>query len=250
MTIKETILKSSPNYYEEIFTKNKLYFPKVKELNDPFDCMPILTFDSCNEIDLKKAFIEKFNVKNNTLISLGDLDAHLEKINLSIKEVFEKNYKERGIESFLKDRVLSLTKNPLCVLMWAHYSNNHTGFCLELSLNKQAELKKWIFPVKYKNKRPQFTPLDLMKEDFKTKFFVDTKNKSWKYEKEWRIFGHKVRSKIIPLPFGSISSVILGNKISKRNENRVRSWIEKSKLKIDIKRIEFAKNSFAISVLN
>ncbi|MDE8259736.1 DUF2971 domain-containing protein [Erysipelothrix rhusiopathiae] len=94
-------------------------------------------------------------------------------------------------------RVLCLTKNPVNILMWSYYSENHQGFCYEYSckdivneIENQEYSGLYLYgDIKYSQKRPapksslydfSFTDLNFYIEA------VFTKYEEWKHEKESR----------------------------------------------------------------
>jgi len=59
-------------------------------------------------------------------------------------------------------RIASLTANNMNSMpMWAHYSNNHRGFCLSYDMNdkRNVQLSGCTFRVQYTNKRIDVTDL-------------------------------------------------------------------------------------------
>lgn len=73
------------------------------------------------------------------------------------------------------------------LLMWSHYANGHSGFCVKYNFDdiyKYAKLN--VFPVIYNTER--FRPV--LKEKGNAGEIISTfihKASEWKYEKEWRI---------------------------------------------------------------
>lgn len=112
----------------------------------------------------------------------------------------------------------SFTKESVnCMPMWAHYANNHAGFCVEYDTNKNIQLKSCLFPVQYTDERIDITRImdELMKEVIeaieKNKkknikrteinnliliwisiYYSCIKHKSWSYEKEIRCIVSKM----------------------------------------------------------
>ena len=247
MFINDKVLKIDPSFYEKIFTENQLYFPKVSELNDPFDCLPAMLFNNCNDEDLKRAFIGRVNIREGRRLSISQLDRVLSSKQMTIKDLFKYNYEHHVVDGFIEDRVFSCSEDPKNILMWTHYANNHKGFCLEFDL-RDPKLQSTFLKVDYSHKRPQFTPLDFLKENFDTKFFVSTKDHVWKHECEWRIFGHQIKDTRIVFPPNSITGVILGKRIEKEDEDNIKSWVSKSKKNIAIKRVEFNKDDYGVRI--
>lgn len=123
------------------------------------------------------------------------------------------------------------------VLMWSHYGNKHTGFCVEYDFSRCKDLDALIrlFPVQYTNERPSI-PTDLfdlsdiknIKVAIGNKVIPDlmmlllTKSRIWEYENEWRIIGDQANLKdghIQDLPIES--GIYLGANISSINAERI-----------------------------
>ena len=88
--------------------------------------------------------------------------------------------------------ILSLSEIPDNLLMWAHYTEGHTGFVLVLDgcndFFKKDGALLWHAnpePVDYRLKRPRMKIEETSKESkLRNIFFV--KSLDWKYEKAWR----------------------------------------------------------------
>lgn len=95
-------------------------------------------------------------------------------------------------------KVLCLSELRDNILMWSHYSGNHTGAVLEFACDSARQhVLHHAKPVKYSTKMPR-----LMDEDAMVQFFsgqyelseevildetVYVKAIDWAYEKEWRL---------------------------------------------------------------
>ena len=98
--------------------------------------------------------------------------------------------------------VTCFAERPDNVLMWSHYANKHTGFCVEYDFSKlkSTEAKSMLFPVIYSKNRAVL-PLGLFDfSDIKNVKLVENslpipeivealliKSEVWQYEEEWRI---------------------------------------------------------------
>ena len=92
--------------------------------------------------------------------------------------------------------IFSMSETNNNLLMWAHYSDSHQGFCIEFAAEKLAHIcNNYIFikelilvkKVKYEFTYPFIDPYKLA---INTTDFIDwivTKSKEWEYEKEWRL---------------------------------------------------------------
>lgn len=130
--------------------------------------------------------------------------------------------------------ILCLSETPDNILMWSHYSLNHTGLVFEFDdshhffdqRQKERELTGHIKKVRYSKKRPRLTIFnpslsDEENRDIWIKDFIWIKSSDWEYEKEWRMIQtfrdwkgvvRKAESSIYlyPFPIDCIKSVIVG----------------------------------------
>lgn len=158
--------------------KQKIFMSDVKFLNDPFD---------------NKAFY--YNA--DTLMKYEILVPHDGKL----------------IDDFSTlSKVSSLSANSINSMpMWAHYANNHTGYCISYDMKSNKQLSSCTFPVQYTNERIDITSfmdrqvqyminqLKINIEDkkkeiwlndlsliFLSSYFCNIKHLSWSYENEFR----------------------------------------------------------------
>ncbi len=120
-------------------------------------------------------------------------------------------FKHDAINKFSsRVRIASLTANGINSMpMWAHYANNHTGFCVAYDMRQNNLLSCSTFPVQYTDERIDITAFvdqyveylcSVFEEQFNKKtiyitdwslvdialLFINLKHKSWSYEKEFR----------------------------------------------------------------
>lgn len=138
--------------------------------------------------------------------------------------------------------------------MWAHYANNHQGYCIEYDLNKNFELCSMILPVEYVGKKIDLTEmiksrLKLARQNSDVKLLEDAlefctifmsciKHKTWSYEEEIRL--------VCPKEFpGSPYFNAMPNKIyigSKCREDYIDSLTQiGSDLNIDVYKMKVSK---------
>ena len=131
------------------------------------------------------------------------------------------------------------------LLMWAHYANNHKGFCVEyelLEINKQLQFTP--IPIIYSNEKVfvgSLFPQSLEKSV--TKMIVhglSTKSTEWSYEKEWRIIrddsacGDKWNSEKLGalLPMIRPTSIILGCESTSSFQLTVEQYCKENKINL------------------
>ncbi|WP_333874178.1 DUF2971 domain-containing protein [Methylobacter sp.] len=183
-------------------------FSHAKEFNDPFDCYP--------DID-KEELSKYFSGKKGFLKNIGN------ELGLSpAQRIQEKPKQIKRLKSFsnpleiLNNQIgiCSLSRNPLNLLMWAHYATSHSGFVVEFSIPiKPTSFDDLLclvpFPVQYKKEKPKIISPKSFKE------YVLTKGEDWEYEQEERVIDFDRRCGIHPYDRKQIlKSVIAGMRMS------------------------------------
>ncbi len=158
--------------------QKKIFMSDARYLNDPFD---------------NKAYF----YKSDELKKYERLAAHDGKL----------------IDDFSSlSKVSALTSNHVNSMpMWAHYANNHTGFCVSYDMKMNGPLSSCTFPVQYTDQRIDITSLMVQQVEkmireiefqsakgkkqivlddlsliFVSTLFCNIKHLSWGYENEFR----------------------------------------------------------------
>lgn len=141
------------------------------------------------------------------------LDRHLSQdctLNAEKRADIEKTAKEY-LDSNQNMGILSLSEQPLSILMWSHYAANHKGVCVGFERNSTNDLGEddACRPVFYSDfyPKPRFSQL-LAADGTLTHDLFYTKAREWAYEKEWRLLKEKGNSHV-KCP-GPITRVIMG----------------------------------------
>ena len=190
---------------------NMLWMPTYNHLNDPFE--------------FKALYLNKQSLDN-----YGWEVPELERFLKDIKELFL-------LASFSQN----LTDN---IPMWAHYANDHKGFCVEYRIVDP----KYLYPISYEAERvaiassitkliPKFLNYDKTKiseTDPELRLYFNIiyhmtimKHKSWEYEKEYRaIYFNQTAEKLgnkVPLSdLGlEISKIYVGTDCDIENKQRL-----------------------------
>ncbi len=157
---------------------SQLYFSPVHNFNDPYDC--------------------RINIEG----SLKNALEAASKTQKLILQVYTTELLSRMKVMTEQVGVVCFSKELNNMLMWSHYTNNHTGLCLtyeipnEFILNNAPPLLGWS-EVKYRNDEIKnfFLTLNLNNSDDDYKNFIEplvltiltTKSEDWGYEQEFRI---------------------------------------------------------------
>ena len=196
-----------------IIKDGTMKFTHPKDFNDPFDCYPDVDGKAISkEYEQNKEFFKELGRRRNL--------SPAQRIQEKPKQL-KKIEKAQNIDELLNNKIgiCSLSKNPLNLLMWAHYASSHTGFVMEFSVfNEHLSLNDAIncsmtclvpFPVTYKKEKPIVTSRDLFYE------YLLTKGEDWEYEQEERVIDDIRKAGIHPYDRKRIlKSVIAGMKMS------------------------------------
>lgn len=211
-------------YTEKIFTKNEIYFQEPSKFNDPLDSK--ICYRKGTTIE-KQSFLKR----NLPLINPELTEQQVNEISKNPSKY------EKFINDFCKmqDRrrdelgVYCLTTLKDNILMWAHYSDNHKGFCLEF--DGQGEFFQRAQPIEYSKVLPTFNILDKTVGEFhkyadKLADLLLTKAEDWRYEDEWRIVCTPEHGGpgIHTFPEKLLTGVILSFQISNENRNNIIEW--------------------------
>lgn len=178
----------------ETLKKHQIYASPFNKLNDPFEGI--------------------YDDQVSALISL------IEKgFNTDGTEVRERLKKVTNYKSNLG--VYSLSKCFKNELLWAHYANSHTGFCIEYELRGLKE--NYLIPptvnelgLDYKRSPQKIIPQDFKKTELFLRKLFATKSKEWKYEDEIRLIFDKYGFK--DYHPSTLTGIYFG--VEMKNENR------------------------------
>ena len=138
---------------------------------------------------------------------------------------FVKKDVRNSIEKFFG--IFCLTSNENNFLMWSHYSNSHTGFCVGFNTEILIDTLKCIIgPIDYTDIIPKFKfyePIEVF-----TQKLLGTKGTVWSYENEYRIILHDFANKSFQLPKEAIIEINLGCKMDFKTKTGFIQFIKKN----------------------
>jgi hypothetical protein len=243
------------DYTLKEISENKIWLSNPRLFNDPYDCFVSADYKKVVH-SLFRKFPQTKNIPEESwkeIVESDDpvlsLSRHLAQravptdlryvenarlLNLEVKSEIEK--KEKNWDAMRDEIKIACFSERLDSLpMWAHYADNHRGFCIEYDLSKEPEGKTApLFPVIYTK-----APLDITKDlldmpnqsghlAIKAAIY---KNNDWSYEHEWRLVFYRF---IDPLDINGypIKAIYLGTKISDENKRELMELSKKGLFKI------------------
>lgn len=228
-------------YKVESLKKNYVWLSMPKDFNDPYDCA------GC--FDMEKTLENLLREKQQN----GDISKILnrhKKFSNTTQEILENSRAKlkNALQQKVKISCFSETYNN--ILMWSHYAQNHTGFCIEYNISNLEltnSFKKQLFPVFYTPKPIDMSKaiLSKQKEIFENILIIN-KSEDWKYEREWRyITSSEDDSKFI-MPVKP-KAIYLGTKISEKNKN-IMLEIANNEYQIPCYELQQQMNSFKLEI--
>lgn len=238
-------------WIQKAILESELYFPSPKKFNDPFDCKIPATFKA-NELKARGHWM-KVGKRKDPGISQRELIKMVKKLVKDSGTVAgRKMLNDSLFQSIEKNGVLSLTEAPTNMLMWSYYGEGHSGIALRLNMSDEnmAGITGEIIPLKinYSHKFPDLNFYQIADDldDFITTE-IGTKSIEWEHEEEWRLVNvsHAGNHQI---PSGMIDGIILGLRISEKNESLIRKWVDEKNSNIEILKVTHKENSFDLEL--
>ena len=227
--------QNDENHALDNLKNDLIYYSNPLKFNDPFDCSLSLSLN-----DLEKPYINELFKKNNRVSKA------------IIRQMVAQKLPE--LDEMAKDSVAQIlgvscfAERPDNILMWSHYADKHTGFCVEYDFLNIApnDLCVFLYPAIYAQQKA-FIPTNMFDFSDLTKitprptnlWLADwiqvllTKSNIWEYESEWRSIAVLQRlSKERTIKQKIISKVYLGCKISDENEKIIREIAKKKNIAV------------------
>lgn len=170
----------------------ELRLPFASDVNDPFDCSPFF-YCSDDYKDFEKRVSGAFQRLGETLKPEIAFDLWRQVESGELKSSLIQKSKEMMDEFNSKTCLISVSKNPNNLMMWAHYTNCHKGVVIEIDFDILLGEKGpgiLMHPVLYSYERPR---IDILIDPDDKKAWSDqfanvplVKSIGWSYEHEYR----------------------------------------------------------------
>jgi hypothetical protein len=223
-------------HFYDILINNQIWFSDPYSYNDPFDCN--ITIDGNNSPKQIKSYFKIANWNNSKdtdetiqrLVNSNfkDKDAFQEKINKISKQVIGK----LGLACFTG------TKDNL--LMWAHYTGEHKGVCLEFDYSKDIEFFKPFKKVNYDKVYPTYNYYN-DKNNVVEQLLIH-KSEHWSYEEEVRLI--KKKTGLYEFKPESLTGIYFGVKTQPEQINTIKNLLKESKNYSQTKTYKGSLNSY------
>lgn len=137
---------------------------------------------------------------NDPFEGIGQMIYNSGQPNSGLWEAVESNIiTDRKNELILNYRIFCTTKQYNNALMWAHYANRHTGFCIGYKKEDIEDISTKLQKVTYSSQ-----PYSIETKSDESILFI--KSKEWEYENEWRAIYKLVERDITHLDLNAYNS--------------------------------------------
>lgn len=209
-------------YAERLLIHNEVYFASPSTFNDPFDSRARISVGGTDEqhrANLLRLFREK-----RPELSEEARSAKVDEIIASGRHRDPSVYEDTTTNTQAQVDALGvfcLAGNPDSILMWAHYTAGHSGFCVQF-LHRDEPFLGRAQDVRYSATYPEIVyPVD--SNDDKVEKFLLTKARFWEYEQERRVI-ERAGPGTYSLPPELLTGVILGCRMRETDRAQVREW--------------------------
>lgn len=211
-----------------LIKNNSIWVPDSSDFNDPFDCNIPVNYDHIRA-DRKKAeqWLKKILTAQGKSMSPELLDAEVQKRLSEAKhenEEFLKIYSKIILDTSRKNNgVFSLSPINDNLLLWSHYANSHTGFCVGFDSVKLFDSHEFSGGyVDYPSDFPDVSPIEETLSQYKKMVF--SKSNHWNYEFEYRLTTLKKTNQLFKLNPEVFTEIIFGAKMSEKDKNEIKEY--------------------------
>ena len=210
---------------KRIFVDNEIYFAAPIDFNDPFDSK-IRHFYPDSEAE-REAFLKEWAHYSFPNCPHEILDHQVRDKVREGKDISDMEQLCDHLTCYMQKQsaVFCMTETNDNILMWAHYADQHTGFCLEFSTDNPlfSRARQVIYT--------RYLPKQSVIEFFTAKerplpLYLVTKAEDWAHEKEWRLGDPGSGLGPQEYPSEALTGVILGCRMDEKNRKQIQDWCQ------------------------
>jgi hypothetical protein len=208
------------DWTDQILRECELFYSSPKDLNDPFDCNL--------EVDLSLTEVEAETIVREAALangfSVGEALKAMKKADLKNNQQWRQQIGTFIDQLRQQSSVCCFSTTPTNSTMFAHYCENHTGICLQFSLDARQRLGTPLM-VEYGKTPPElrYTHLRNRSDGALTKALFLWKDAKWEYEDEWRVVRLNQPAGTVQFLPGDLMGVMFGSRATADGIARVKA---------------------------
>lgn len=243
----------------DILEHHRLYFASPETFNDPFDMRPGVSVDVHSP-----GFREDYFKFLDDLLRDRGMYSHRRRQKI-IQEQYSELIGGPTFQTMYHDYLVTkgiccLSENPNSLLMWAHYTDGHDGYCLQFNTQLWDPCEGNISTaeqVLYQSEYPQIDVWSLVKErtvsgknptevhEAAGRLAVLRKSPEWSYEREWRIAATKPSFNTFAPR--SLIGLVLGSNTSDPTRQRIVEVVSKLEHKPQVLKAVLDVQSYSLN---
>lgn len=202
--------------HKKLLFNQELYFASANQLNDPFDGGITFRYKK-EQLTAENIFRKTYLLLKDANPSWDETQLHSAAYELQRQDELLTGTEDEKFQHQVKSDlnrtfgIVSLSKIPNDLLMWAHYSKSHSGFCIGLEIRyvfKNFGPKLNLAEMIYREDMPE---IDLFEHPvtFYAKL-LGTKSFHWQYEKEVRLIRRGFVRRSLNITHAAVKEIYLG----------------------------------------
>jgi Protein of unknown function (DUF2971) len=236
--------------HKRLLSNQELYFSSVDQFNDPFDGTIPFRYNP-EELTEDNIFKKYYQITKRDFPHWTEERIHEHCYEFQRRGLFRD---ERYLADFEKDvsreiktrfGIVCLCKEKDNFLLWSHYSNSHTGFCVGFDKLKLLEDTQAQFShMNYTSNWPTIGLFDSVPETLSK--LLGTKSELWEYENEYRLLKIHYARRVLILRKETVVEVILGCKMEYKTKESLIKLIAEVYPHARVFEVNLEKNKFKI----
>lgn len=204
------------DFHKKTLLNGELFLSSPGRFNDPYDCkIPVAYYLLAEDPILLLEYFTDFVSRHYQQLS-GP--RKMEEVTKLIKDgrYNDPNWILHAEQQQFREiseayGVISLTQHKNNILLWSHYANSHSGFCIGFKAS-QLLFNESRFGAGGKVMYTKEFPVVLPTDDTATKIFkqIYTKSSIWKYEDEYRCTKHGGSDQTVKFTVNEVQEIIVG----------------------------------------
>jgi len=238
-----------------IFTCNELFFASPPQLNDPWESQPQFTIENINDPNYRTRFVEhmsKIMLEEKPRDNKEEVKDWLQ--NLPAEQVEQYTAEQEKIvhsKWMNESRIYSLSATNSHPLLWSHYADSHSGYCLVFDAS--TDIFGNAMKITYLDDYPSIDILD-NDNDRLLRTSILSKARFWTYEEEYRLVSMEpniqdvlpVKNNIWHYPKELLIGVVFGCRMGKEDRDWIIKFLEEARKNVQL--MEAKKNEYHYSL--
>ncbi len=243
----------SNSFHRRLLYNQELYFASVNQFNDPFDGTIPFRYDN-RELTDDNIFLKYYSITKREYPEWTDEQIHQHCFEYQSRGYFKD---EKYVEDFHNDTlkeinekfgIVCLCKRRDNFLLWSHYANSHSGFCIGFDKTLLFEDAQSQFAhIQYQEDLPTFKLFETV-TDYFTKL-IGIKSKIWEYEEEYRLSRINFARQNAILRKETIVEILFGCKMNQNEKFALLDFILQEYPHTEVFDSKLSKNKFEIEII-